>query len=94
MWAAIVSVIKFAWGLVFPPKGDPTTDQLVASNTEAQDQLKQEQAANAVDTQADAARIAGDAAVVRDLTAAQPGAVDGAANAAIAKQIPDAFRAD
>lgn len=94
MWTAIVKLLGFVWGLVFPPKGDPSTDQLVDSNARAQDQLAEEKTANAIDSQADATRIAGDTAVLHDLTATQPGAVDGAANTAIKHDLPDAFRAD
>ena len=92
--AAVAALGGLVWKIYTSLTGtkDPTRDQLVASNTEAQDQLKQEQTANAVDTQADATRIAGDAAVVRDLAAAQPTPVNSAANAAIAKQFPDAFQ--
>ena len=94
--AAVATLLGLAWKVysTFHAKKDPTTDQLVASNTEAQDQLAQEKTANAVDTQADATRIAGDAAVLHAITAEQRGAVDGATNAAIAKQFPGAVDPD
>lgn len=94
--AALASLLGLGWKVYssLTDKKDPTTDQLVDSNARAQDQLQQEREANAVNTKADAARITGDAAVLHTLSATKPGAVDGAANAAIAKQFPGAVDPD
>lgn len=89
MFSILGSLLTWVLGLFFGKKSGPAIQDIAASNATAQAELAQQEASNAIDTKANASRIAGDAAIVRIL--AKPGAVDPGANAAIAKEFPDAF---
>ena len=95
MWGLIIQAVLGALKAVLGLRAskEPTATDLAGQAATATTELHQEEAANAVTTQAAAARADADVAVVRTIAAA-PGkpVVDPAVNDQLAKQFPGQFR--